>query len=139
MNVYIERNVYIKVYFSLTQEGEVKSTRNQISKMKFFAKIANSSKPLFFRKAPSQVFDCVLNAPLFILYVKYPLMFMYSKFNSFKWRPHKMSNTLKQFFGYCLNEQSMKKCFVVRNRIGFFRNKPYFGTYILSVQFRAQK
>ena len=48
MNVYIERNVYIKVYFSLTQEGEVKSTRNQISKMKFFAEIANSSKPLTF-------------------------------------------------------------------------------------------
>ena len=36
----------------------------QISKIEFFAKTVNSLKPLFWQKAPSQMFDRVLNTPL---------------------------------------------------------------------------
>ena len=52
-----------------------------------------------------------------------------------------MSNTLKRFFGYCLNEQSMKKCFAVRNRIGFSEiNRTLELTYFLySLELRNKK
>ena len=38
---------------------------------------------------------------------------------------------------YCLNKQSIKKCFAVRNGIGLLRDKTYFVTYILFVWFRT--